>query len=1209
MAFEMTVSRLILAAALALAASGVRADATYHPLANGSFQQNWTNTGLIVTNDDWSGVTSLEGHLGDGFSRPVGTDPSTVLAFGTGTLDVNANNSDPSNASSGGVYEVDGGAVIAGNPTVAFQGSGTADAPFLLLRVNTSGCSNIGVSYTLRDIDTVSTAIQPVVLQSRVGESGNFAVVVGTFVANANNGATTAGSATLAAGLENEAQVQLRWITTDATGSDAMIGIDDIQVTGNCADNPPTVASTVPTNGATGIAAGANLSVQFSEAVTTNASWFTLNCATSGTVSVSESGSGNARTLDPAPLLTPSELCTATITGTQVLDEDGTPDAMAANYQWTFTVAPDVAPTVTGNSPANGASGVSPTSNLSVDFSEPVTTGGGWFALNCATSGSVTVTESGSGASRTLDPDNNLASGELCTASITAASVVDLDGTPTPMAVNYQWTFTVAVDNPPTVASTSPANSAASVPIGANLIVNFSEPVSVSGSWYSINCAVSGAHTGVVSGGPTTYTINPAPDFDALESCSVTLTAALVLDQDGTPDPLTSNYVWTFTTAEGAGDYYASIDASTAATLRTTLHALIDDHVAYRYSIGTNNCNLSSPSTAECDVWDILEAAEQDPNNSARILDVYRNRSYAKITDRSGNTGATTYNREHTWPNSLGFNDLQGVDGNNNPYSPYVDGHMLYASASDYNQNRGNKPFDNCNAGCGENPTDDNNGFGGGTGVYPGNSNWVQSPDGNTGTYEVWGHRKGDMARAILYMDVRYEGGSHANGQPEPDLIVTNNRSQIQITASGLVAAQGYMGILDTLLQWHFADPPDEGEILRNSLVQNFQGNRNPFIDHPEWAACLWQNNCAPATVPDAPTGPVAVAGHQRVTVSFTPPVNNGGSTITSYTATCGGQSQSGPASPITVTGLTNGVQVSCTVIATNAVGNSVPSTASNPVTPAPTVPDAPTAVVATRGDGQVVVAFAAPQNDGGSAILNYTATCGAQSGMGVTSPVVVLGLTNGVPVSCTVVATNGFGPSLPSTASNTVTPAGAPGAPTNVIATAGNAQVSVAFSFPNANGSPITSYTAQCTGSATFTGPSSPIVVTGLANGTPVTCTVFATNGVGNGTASAPSNTVTPATVPGAPTAVVASAGSGQVTVAFSPPASNGGSAITGYTATCGAQSQSGAGSPIVVSGLTNGVPVTCTVIATNGIGNSPASAPSGTVTPSEGIFANGFE
>jgi len=343
--------------------------------------------------------------------------------------------------------------------------------------------------------------------------------------------------------------------------------------------------------------------------------------------------------------------------------------------------------------------------------------------------------------------------------------------------------------------------------------------------------------------------------------------------------------------------------------------------------------------------------------------------------------------------------------------------------------------------------------------------------------------------------------------------------------------------------------------------------------------------------------------------VAFTPPVNNGGSAITSYTATCGGQSQSGPASPITVTGLTNGVQVTCTVVATNSVGNSVPSGASNAVTPAPTAPDAPTAVVATRGDGQVIVAFSPPLNDGGSAVQNYTATCGTQSGIAGASPVVVLGLTNGVPVSCTVVATNGIGNSQPSLPSNTVTPAGAPGAPTNVVATAGNAQVSVAFGFPNANGSTITSYTAQCTGSTTFSGPTSPIVVTGLTNGTPVSCTVFATNGVSNGAASAPSNTVTPATVPDAPTAVVASAGSGRVTVSFSAPASNGGSAITGYTATCGAQSQSGAGSPIVVTGLTNGVAVSCTVIATNGIGNSAASAPSGSVTPSEGIFANGFE
>lgn len=1164
MASPMTVSRLILAGALALAVSGAQAAVFINE----------------IHYDDSTGA-------GD-----VGEAIEVVATAGENLADYDIV---LYNGNSGGVtYDTD--PVPAGSP-----GSCGGSVTIGVINYPTNGVQNgnpDGLALVLR---ASSTVIQFLSYEGTfVATNGPANGMTSTELPVFETNATAPGTSLQLGGGPGTVYADFTWNASATATSGAC---NNGQTFGAPVDNPPTVASTVPTSGATGVAADANLSVQFSEAVTTNAGWFTLNCATSGTVSVSESGSGNARTLDPAPLLTPGELCTATITGTQVLDQDGTPDAMAANYQWSFTVAPDVAPTVAGTSPANGASAVNPTTNLSVDFSEPVTTGGGWFALNCATSGNVAVTESGSGASRILDPAPSLASGELCTASINAASVLDQDGTPTPMAVNYQWTFTVAVDNPPTVASTSPANSAASVPVGANLIVNFSEPVSVSGSWYSISCAVSGAHTGVVTGGPATYTINPAPDFDALESCTVTLTAALILDQDGTPDPLTANYVWTFTTAAGAGDYYASVNASTAALLRSTLHALIDDHVAYPYSGPANPpapCDAAAPTPTTCDTWDILDRADQNPGNANEIIDVYQNDSHPKAGG-----GNSNYNREHTWPNSLGFNNLSGLDGNGNPYSPYTDTHMLYLADITYNSNRGNKPYDNCIGCTNQDTTVANNGVGGQGGApFPGDSNWWDGAN-----YRTWSARKGDVARAVLYMDVRYEGGNHANGQPEPDLIVTNIRAQIQGTAGGVVAPQGYMGILDTLLEWHFADPPDAQEILRNSVIQGFQGNRNPFIDHPEWAACLWQNNCAPATVPDAPTSPVATAGHQRVTVAFTPPVNNGGSAITSYTATCGGHSQSGPASPITVTGLTNGVQVTCTVVATNSVGNSLPSGASNAVTPAPTAPDAPTAVVATRGDGQVIVAFSPPLNDGGSAVQNYTATCGTQSGIAGASPVVVLGLTNGVPVSCTVVATNGIGNSQPSLPSNTVTPAGAPGAPTNVVATAGNAQVSVAFGFPNANGSTITSYTAQCTGSTTFSGPTSPIVVTGLTNGTPVSCTVFATNGVSNGAASAPSNTVTPATVPDAPTAVVASAGSGRVTVSFSAPASNGGSAITGYTATCGAQSQSGAGSPIVVTGLTNGVAVSCTVIATNGIGNSAASAPSGSVTPSEGIFANGFE
>ena len=90
-------------------------------------------------------------------------------------------------------------------------------------------------------------------------------------------------------------------------------------------------------------------------------------------------------------------------------------------------------------------------------------------------------------------------------------------------------------------------------------------------------------------------------------------------------------------TAQPAG-YYASVDTSSAAALRQTLHAVIDDHVRYPYT---------SSST---DTWDILESAAQDPNNPGRIIDVYLNASYAKQGGGVGN-----YLREPTWPKSFGF--------------------------------------------------------------------------------------------------------------------------------------------------------------------------------------------------------------------------------------------------------------------------------------------------------------------------------------------------------------------------------------------------------------------------------------------------------------------------------------------------------------------------------------------------------------------------
>ncbi|QJR16695.1 beta strand repeat-containing protein [Usitatibacter palustris] len=360
------------------------------------------------------------------------------------------------------------------------------------------------------------------------------------------------------------------------------------------------------------------------------------------------------------------------------------------------------------------------------------------------------------------------------------------------------------------------------------------------------------------------------------------------------------------------------------------------------------------------------------------------------------------------------------------------------------------------------------------------------------------------------------------------------------------------------------------------------------------------------AALPGAPTIGVASAGNAQAGVTFTPPVLNGGATITSYTVTSspGGITASGPASPIAVTGLTNGTAYTFTVTATNSVGTGPPSAPSNSVTPV-SLPGAPTIGVATAGNTQATIAFTPPAANGGTAITSYTVTSspGGITASGAASPIVVGGLANGTAYTFTVRATTAVGTGPASSPSNSVTPATIPGAPFALIAAAGNAQALVAFTQPASNGGlPVTSYTVTSSpGGIVVSGAASPLIVSGLTNGTAYTFTVTATNAIGTGPASAPSNSVTPTTVPGAPTIGVATAGNAQATVTFTPPSSTGGSAITSYTVTSsiGGITASGAASPIVVTGLTNGTAYTFTVTATNAQGTGLPSAASNSVTP----------
>jgi uncharacterized protein (TIGR02145 family) len=182
------------------------------------------------------------------------------------------------------------------------------------------------------------------------------------------------------------------------------------------------------------------------------------------------------------------------------------------------------------------------------------------------------------------------------------------------------------------------------------------------------------------------------------------------------------------------------------------------------------------------------------------------------------------------------------------------------------------------------------------------------------------------------------------------------------------------------------------------------------------------------STVPGAPTIGIATAGNAQATVTFTSPASNGGSNITGYTVTSspGGFIATGSASPITVTGLTNGTAYTFTVTATNANGTGPASSASNSVTPAPTstVPGAPTIGTATAGNAQATITFTAPGSNGGSAITSYTVTSspGGITATGSASPVTVTGLTNGTAYTFTVTATNAIGTGPASSASNSVT-------------------------------------------------------------------------------------------------------------------------------------------------------------------------------------------
>jgi titin len=390
----------------------------------------------------------------------------------------------------------------------------------------------------------------------------------------------------------------------------------------------------------------------------------------------------------------------------------------------------------------------------------------------------------------------------------------------------------------------------------------------------------------------------------------------------------------------------------------------------------------------------------------------------------------------------------------------------------------------------------------------------------------------------------------------------------------------------------------------------------------------LFTNAAAAATpraVTGEPTDLVGVPGNTQVALTWRAPVATNGSAISNYivqsciSTTCSvvAREASTTASQ-TVTSLVNGTTYTFKVAAVNEAGTSSYVTSLG-YTPR-TVPDAPTSVTATADStGGVVVAWTAPQFNGGSAITDYTVqsclstTCATFTRTASTSTsATVTGLTKGTLYTFQVAAVNIAGTGLFAKASGSgATPRAVPGTPTNLVGVVGNAQVALSWTAPANNGDEISDYEvkwclgASCTAFAHTASAETSITVNNLTNGSAYTFQVAAKNAAGTGTAVV-SSAYTPRTVPTAPLSVLGTVGNQQVVLSWTQPASYGGAAITDYIVqsctggTCSTFNDgTGTGTSATVTGLSNGTAYTFQVAAKNIAGDGPYSTASTSITP----------
>ncbi|MBN2829864.1 MAG: endonuclease [Candidatus Cloacimonetes bacterium] len=227
--------------------------------------------------------------------------------------------------------------------------------------------------------------------------------------------------------------------------------------------------------------------------------------------------------------------------------------------------------------------------------------------------------------------------------------------------------------------------------------------------------------------------------------------------------------------------YYSSVTSSSSEEMRTQIHNTINNHISYQYSDAT--------------IVEALNASDATPGQPGRVTEVY-----------SGMQDISFADKECVW------NEYHG--NFKNDYPAYSDLHNLKPEETNVTSIRARLDFDE-----------------GGSDVSTAPGNFV-----DLDSFEPRDEVKGDIARILFYMDVRYEGDVPSNYAGELDLVLVDDVNTDPNESLG----HGEYGKLSTLLKWHLEDPVDDFERNRNNVIYSYQNNRNPFIDNPEWVLSVF---------------------------------------------------------------------------------------------------------------------------------------------------------------------------------------------------------------------------------------------------------------------------------------------------------------------------------------------------------------------------------